>query len=140
MIYEMEFEHEGEPYYLAGKKEVRDDPGFDLWEDTTTLNVQLHKGSGTDGPVVGAGVLKLSKEELVKLLRTLHPINAQSNAERFNLVANFGAFFLGELWDTYKNMRIRGPKGFSWPRYSKLIAIIVALAGLALLAYYLFFA
>ena len=104
MIYEMLVEYEGQPYYLAGRKTVRDDPGFDLWKDTTTLHVRLHKGTGTDSPVVGAGILKLSKKELARLLGSLYAIDARDSAERFNLVANFGAFFLGELWESYKNM------------------------------------
>src|SRR4029078_291752 len=43
-IYEMGFEHEGQPYYLAGKKFVHDDPGFDMWVDITALFTRLTKG------------------------------------------------------------------------------------------------
>jgi predicted acylesterase/phospholipase RssA len=102
MIYEMGFSHEGTNYYLAGKKEVRDDPGFDLWEDTTTLKVRLFEGSDNTGKIAGAGILKLSMKELVKLLRSMHTIDVGSSVESLNVVANFGAFFLGELWGTYK--------------------------------------
>jgi hypothetical protein len=98
----MGFSHEGTNYYLAGKKEVRDDPGFDLWEDTTTLKVRLFEGSDNTGKIAGAGILKLSMKELVKLLRSMHTIDVGSSVESLNVVANFGAFFLGELWGTYK--------------------------------------
>ncbi len=50
MVYELGFEHGGEDYYLAGKKEVKDDPGFDLWSDTTTRYTKLHKGTDKSGP------------------------------------------------------------------------------------------
>ncbi len=139
MIYEMEFEHDGKPYYLAGKKEVRDDPGFDLWEDTTTLKVQLHEGSDSSGPIAGAGVLKLSKKELIKLLRSMHAIAAESSAERFNLIANFGAFFIGELWDSYKGIALQGSSTRSWGYYLKFIGIILGLAVSVWLIYLLFF-
>lgn len=139
MVYEMQFEHDGRPYYLAGKKEVRDDPGFDLWEDTTTLKVQLHEGTGTDGPVAGAGVLKLEKDELIRLLGSLHATDAPNAAERFNLVANFGAFFLGELWNSYKGLAEREPEERSYNRYLQLVIIVLVLAGIGWLLYNLVF-
>ncbi|MFH5885211.1 patatin-like phospholipase family protein [Halalkalibaculum sp. DA3122] len=139
MIYEMEFEYEGTSYYLAGKKEVRDDPGFDLWTDTTTLNVYLHEGTDKTGPVVGAGVLKLSKGELVSLLRSMHAIDARDTAERFNLVANFGAFFLGELWDSYKSLATGKDDANTGSPYIRPIIIISVLAIIIFLIYYLFF-
>lgn len=139
MIYEMEFEYNGQPYYLAGKKEVRDDPGFDLWQDTTTLKVRLHEGTDKTGPVAGAGVLTLSKTELVRLLRSLHAIDAGDTAERFNLIANFGTFFLGELWDSYKGLATKDSDEASWRGYLKPVVIVLALVGLLWLTYYLFF-
>jgi len=102
MVYEMGFSYDGKDYYLAGKKEVRDDSGFDLWEDTTTLRVKLFEGTDKTGSITGAGILKLNVRELIKLLRSMHPIDSGNSAESLNLMANFGAFFLGELWDTYK--------------------------------------
>lgn len=101
MVYELEFAHEGQDYYLAGKKEVRDDPGFDLWSDTTTLYVQLHRGIDKTGPVVGAGILKLGVAELAKLVTTMHPTSADSLTAGAAVVAKFGRFFLGELYDSY---------------------------------------
>ena len=101
MVYELAFEHENEAYYLAGKKEVKDDPGFDLWSDTTTLYTKVHKGTDTSGPVVGAGVLSLSVKELINLVTTMQVPNATSIDEKIRAVAAFGRFFLGDLWDTY---------------------------------------
>lgn len=101
MVYELGFAVEGQDYYLAGKKEVRDDPGFDLWKDTTTLYTQLHKGTDKTGPVVGAGILSLGVADLLKLVSTLHATNAPSAAEGTKAVMEFGRFFLGELWDSY---------------------------------------
>ena len=102
MVYEFGFEYAGEAYYLAGKKEVRDDFGFDLWKDTTTLLTQLHKGKDKSGPIVGAGVLTLDVTDLTNLLSTARPTNAKSVQEGAEAVAAFGKFFLGSLWESYK--------------------------------------
>jgi len=101
MVYELGFKHQGQEYYLAGKKEVRDDPGFDLWSDTTTLLTQLHQGIDKKAPVVGAGILSLGVKDLVKLVSTVTVLNAQSSKDKVATVAKFGQFFMGELWDIY---------------------------------------
>jgi len=100
MLYELAFEQGGQAYYLAGHKVVRQDPGFDLWTDTTTLYTQLHKGPDDQGEVIGAGVLSLGALDLIKLLGTVEVPNA-SAAQRLEALASFGKFFLGELWETY---------------------------------------
>lgn len=101
MVYELSFEHEGQAYYLAGKKEVRDDPGFDLWSDTTTLFTQLHKGTDKSCAVVGAGILTLGITDLIKLVSTMSVTNTDSAVDKLKTISQFGTFFLGELWDTY---------------------------------------
>ncbi len=101
MIYELAFAHDGKPYYLAGKKEVRDDPGFDLLSDTTTLYTRLHEGSSADGPVVGAGILKLGMGDFAKLLTTIHPVGPHPATEGAVAVMKFAKFFAGQLLGTY---------------------------------------
>ena len=98
-IYEVAFEHNGKPYYLAGHKDVRD--GGDLWKDTTTLYTRLHEGSDARGKVVGAGVLTLGVDDLVALLRTVEVHNASSEGERLAVLIRFFRLFLGNLWDSY---------------------------------------
>lgn len=101
MVYELGFNHAGQDYYLAGKKEVRDDTGFDLWSDTTTLYTNLHQGTDKTAPVVGAGILSLGVTDLIKLVSTIKVLNAESGADKLKTVGKFGHFFMGELWDTY---------------------------------------
>jgi hypothetical protein len=101
MIYELGFEHEGQRYYLAGRKEIRDDPGLDLWKDSTTLFTTLHRGDDKTGPVIGAGILTLGPVELAKMLGTMHATGTHSASEQATTIARFGKFFLGELWDSY---------------------------------------
>jgi hypothetical protein len=101
MVYELPFSHAGEPYYLAGKKVVRDDPGFDLWKDTTTLYTVLHKGADKTGPVVGAGVLTLGVADFAKVIGAIRVTGADGAGEKAATLAKFGRFFAGELWDSY---------------------------------------
>jgi len=101
MVYELAFRHEGRNLYLEGHKDVRDDPGLDLWSDTTTLFTRIHEGAGTDGPVVGAGVLRIDLAGLARMVATMRATNASGAAEATTALARFGRFFLGELWDTY---------------------------------------
>jgi cholesterol oxidase len=101
MVYEMGFQHGGKSYYLAGQKNVRQDPIFDLWKATTTLYSKLHEGTDKTGPVVGAGVLSLGVRQLIDMMSTMKAPGAATFTERSEAMAKFGHFFLGELWDTY---------------------------------------
>lgn len=101
MIYELGFEANGKSYYLAGHKIVRDDPGFDLWSDTTTLYTTLYEGSDKTGKAIGAGILKLGMTDLMKLVSTMRATNTDSLGDKAAAVAKFGKFFMGELWQTY---------------------------------------
>lgn len=102
-VYELAFEHEGKPYYLAGRKDVRQGSGR-LWPDTTTLYARLHEGKDAKGKVIGAGVLTLGVAELTDLLGTVEVHNAATPAERLGVIIRFGRLFLGELWDSYARL------------------------------------
>jgi cholesterol oxidase len=97
----MGFQHDGKSYYLAGQKDVRQDPIFDLWKATTTLYSKLHEGTDKSGPVVGAGILSLGVRQLIDLMSTMKAPGAATFTEKSEAMAKFGRFFLGELWDTY---------------------------------------
>ncbi len=101
MVYELGFQSGGAQYYLAGKKHVRDDAGFDLLRDTTTLYTTLHKGTDASAPVVGAGILTLGAGDFASLLGTIRPIGTQSAMDGAAAVARFGKFFAGQLADVY---------------------------------------
>jgi hypothetical protein len=101
MVYELDFTHEGRTYRLAGRKNVRDDPGLDLWADTTTLFTRLHAGADTSAPVAGAGTLGLGVSDFIRMLGTVRVENAATATQRAAALTRFGRFFLGELWDSY---------------------------------------
>lgn len=101
MVYELAFVHDGKPYYLAGKKEVRDDAGLDLLSDTTTLYTRLHEGSDAQGRVVGAGILRLGMGDFAKLLVTVRPTGPHQMTDGAAAVMKFTKFFAGQLMATY---------------------------------------
>jgi len=103
MQYRLAFEHDGKPYFLDGRKHVHDDPGFDVWKDTTTLYTVLHEGSDDSGPVVGAGILGLGVEALTKMMSTM-----RSTDDGLEPLVKFGKVFLGSLWETYGKDKIGG--------------------------------
>lgn len=110
MVYELGFEHQGKPYYLAGYKEVRNDRhGTDLWNDTTTLYTRLHQGTDSTGPVIGAGVLRLGVPDLLKLTSTMRVVNAAGPGDHVRALSTFGRFFMGNLWETYAPKREAQP-------------------------------
>jgi cholesterol oxidase len=105
MVYELGFTLDGQPHYLAGKKRVRDEPGFDLWKDTTTLFTRLHQGPDASGTVIGAGILTLGAADLASLVSTMRVLGELHEAP--GALAQFGRFFLGELWDSYARLANR---------------------------------
>jgi cholesterol oxidase len=101
MVYEWGLQHEGKDCYFAGQKNVQVHPILEIWQDTTTLHTQLHEGKDKSGTVVGAGIISLSFEQLLKMSRHFKPLNAPSTEAGLAAVTKFGKFFMGELWDTY---------------------------------------
>jgi len=105
MIYQLGFVHAGREYFLSGHKVVRDDPGFDLWRDTTTLFTRLYEGSDSSHRPIAAGVLTLGVAELARLVASMEVTNAGSLGEKAATLGRFGRFFIGELWDSYRHHR-----------------------------------
>lgn len=101
MVYELGFRHGGKSYYLAGKKWVRLGGFWKLWGETTTLYSTLHEGIDSTGPVVGAGILRLSMIELMKMLTTAHATNAATKRESAGALWQFLKFFAAKLMHTY---------------------------------------
>ncbi|MGH2652446.1 MAG: GMC oxidoreductase, partial [Actinomycetota bacterium] len=59
---------EGRHYYFTGFKVIRDDPGIDVWPDTTTLFVTLYDGDGDRSPILGKGILRIRPEDFMRQL------------------------------------------------------------------------
>lgn len=89
----------GNPVELVGMKDVGDDPGFDMWKDTTTLHTQIRSGHntgiyetpGTD--ILASGIITIAIDDFVEQLSTFRgtPIDVAKFVFGFNRV-------LGEVY------------------------------------------
>ncbi len=92
---------DGTSFYFQGKKDVKDDLGFDVWKDTTTLFVKIYSGIEPKGPTVYQGKQLIFIPDFMKQLQTMSPKNAKDPAEKLETQAKFGRFFMGNIWETY---------------------------------------
>jgi predicted acylesterase/phospholipase RssA len=106
MLYELPFQGAGGvPLTLLGYKVVVDDPGWDVWSDTTTLYTRVLEGhvSWDDAEgrqVVAAGILHITPRALLRQVLTFRG-QADTLPKRLSALSRFGQLFLGQLWDVY---------------------------------------
>lgn len=103
MRYRMKLHAEGgETYYFDGFKQIKDDPNrLDMWSDTTTLYVDIYKLDGEQKIHFGKAVLHIQPQDLMRQLTTMSATNADNLAHRLKLIAQFGQFFAGTLYESY---------------------------------------
>jgi cholesterol oxidase len=99
---------EGHEITLNGFKEAKDDPGFDIWSDTTTLFTHILAGHVSPGPanevgdageeIIATGILHVLPADFAVQMTTFRV----DPAHRVDALALFGKLFLGSLWDTWK--------------------------------------
>ena len=92
---------DGKVYSMVGFKTIHNDPGADLWADTTTLYITLYAGDNTQGPVHGRGLLRIEAADFAHQMTTMRVLNAVNTEERLHALTRFGRFFAGALYDTY---------------------------------------
>ena len=91
---------EGKTWYFDGFKVIHQGPVLDIWPDTSTLFITLQSGDA-NGPVLGRGVLHIEPADFAKQMTTMQVTNAANDEERLRLLAQFGTFFAGTLFQTY---------------------------------------
>ncbi|MFN8596618.1 MAG: GMC family oxidoreductase N-terminal domain-containing protein, partial [Anaerolineae bacterium] len=92
---------DGRTFFFEGNKRVHNDPGFDVWADTTTLFITVYAGADNTGAVIGKGILQIHTKDLQHQLTTIKVTNAQNLGERLATLAKFGAYFSGQIFDVY---------------------------------------
>jgi predicted acylesterase/phospholipase RssA len=124
MLYRL-FYHDsgGQPLTLSGFKDIQDDPGMDLWHDTTTLFTRILKGHIGEGEeeaaksdpetyqqmVVASGIIIIHFFDFLKQLTTFRA-EGPTLSDRASAMARFGRFFMGKLWDVYaRHVLTSGP-------------------------------
>lgn len=91
------------PLTLFGEKTIRDDPGWDVWADTTTLVTRLvpgHLDWGDEAETIASGLLRIPVTSFLRQLTTFRT-EGPTAADRAAALARFGRLFLGNLWDVY---------------------------------------
>jgi hypothetical protein len=81
------------------------DTPLDVWADTTTLFVKIHRGETPEDEVVGAGVIELRLLDLVRQATTFRVLHGADVVARLLAVLGFSRYFVGSLWDTYVRRR-----------------------------------
>lgn len=86
---------------LCGIKDLHDDRDHDALHDATTLFVKVYRGPGpADDRLVATGIMRVGPVEFLEQFATFR-VEGPTIAERTSLLARFGAFYLGRLWDVY---------------------------------------
>ena len=92
----------GHPITLNGFKEVCNDRGFDVWDDTTTLFTHILAGHVTpddpEGEIVATGILKVLPADFAVQCTTFRV----DPAHRVDAIGRFGAMFAGNLWEAFR--------------------------------------
>jgi cholesterol oxidase len=103
MLYRLHFaDGSGQPLTLVGFKVVEDDPGFDVWRDTTTLYTRVLRGhvappEDEHAQPVAAGIIHIPGLDFAKQLTTFR----SDPPGRLDALGRFGALFAGDVWEVY---------------------------------------
>jgi cholesterol oxidase len=105
MRYELWFsDHAGHQLTLAGFKVVHDEPGFDVWRDTTVLYTRLLAGhvdgDDPDASVVASGILVITPAAFARQLTTFRASAGSFRSAAVGLY-RFVRLFFDRLWDVY---------------------------------------
>jgi cholesterol oxidase len=106
MLYRLWFrDGVGHPLTMIGFKLVKDDAGFDVWKDTTTLFtsvLQGHVAEGDDDAAekLAVGVLRIRARDFAKQLTTFRA-GGPSLGSQLGALVRFGVIFVQQLADAY---------------------------------------
>lgn len=106
MLYRLFFaDGAGHPLTLSGFKDVKDDPGLDVWQDTSTLYTRVLRGhvaaeDEKEAELVASGIINIYMQDFAKQLTTFR-VHGPSVHARMTALTAFGRLFLGKLWELY---------------------------------------
>jgi cholesterol oxidase len=106
MLYRLWFrDGVGNPLTMTGFKLVKDDAGFDVWKDTTTLFTRIFQGhvpEGEDGTAVilASGTIIIRARDFAKQLTTFRA-GGPSLGAKLGALAKFGLIFAQQLAEAY---------------------------------------
>jgi len=112
MSYEVGFQVDGEPWTLRGQKLLHEDPGMDVWDDSSELFVAVFRADA----LVQAGIMRLGPLGFMRsILKSMQPTNDPADwngirvlgvedgdwARKAWAIGTFASFFLGTLQKVY---------------------------------------
>jgi hypothetical protein len=106
MLYRLWFrDGAGHPLTLSGFKLVKDDAGFDVWKDTTTLFTRVLRGhvdeqQEASAEIVASGVLRIRVRDFARQLTTFRA-GGDGAGVKLGALARFGTIFVGQLAEAY---------------------------------------
>jgi cholesterol oxidase len=106
MIYRLYLRNEKEgPITLSGFKVIQEDPGQDVWADTTTLFTKLLRGhvgpeEEATAEVLATGIIHIYHRDFLKQITTIR-VEAPTLLEKNEAWLQFGKAFFGPLWEVY---------------------------------------
>src|SRR5262249_956825 len=108
MLYRLHFrDGVGHPLTMTGFKLVKNDAGFDVWKDTTTLFTRVLRGHVDDdsGELVASGIIRIRPRDFAKQL------TAFRTGGGLRPLVKFGVVFVGQLAEAYlrRGTRARVP-------------------------------
>lgn len=87
----------GDTVWLDMTGELNDDPGFDLWEDVSHMEVAIHCEPDGTAPPIAVGKAKLGVGGFRKMLTSMEPTGAHDLHDRTEVVGEIGRFLFGKL-------------------------------------------
>ncbi|SFK29285.1 cholesterol oxidase [Nitrosomonas aestuarii] len=94
------YAEDGKTWYFEGHKIIHNDPGIDIWSDTTQLYITLYDGADA-AAVKGRGMLYIQPLDFVRQITTIDAIGALTMTDRLQAIARFGIYFAGDLYHIY---------------------------------------
>lgn len=95
----------GNPYTMVGFKDIGDDPGLDLWSDTTSLYVALLAGHVPPDPAAIGSAAEVGHDVRARGVIVIRPVDFARQLTTFRGrpldVVRFAALFGQALWRTY---------------------------------------
>ncbi|MDA0162397.1 hypothetical protein OM076_19145 [Solirubrobacter ginsenosidimutans] len=113
MLYRLWFrDGVGHPLTMTGFKLVKDDAGFDVWKDTTTLFTRVLQGHVEEGDdatatVIASGIIIIRARDFAKQLTTFRA-GGPSVPNQLGALTKFGVIFVQQLAEAYLRKGRRG--------------------------------
>ena len=97
MVYDSRISLGGRTYWLRGRKIIEPAAVWRLWPATTTLEVRLFDTDDMAGPVVAAGILRLTPLAFLRQLSTMRVTGKIAWFEKPAVMVRFMKFFASSL-------------------------------------------